>query len=174
MLTWLSSDVGWPSATLVQHSPDVGLMAGSCLLGGHRSVGLQLEKHILMLGHCLRRLPNFNPSMGLNASCFFGAWKNTCQSYRPHITCHAASSGHTHLHRHRKRWASVTDVGPALIQHWFNALCLLCYTPNQVPVYCVSCLSLKHTRGVQPMLYQRCRRWANIYIDLMLFHDFYK
>ena len=26
MLTWLSSDVGWPSATLVQHSPDVGLM----------------------------------------------------------------------------------------------------------------------------------------------------
>ena len=67
MLTWLSSDVGWPSATLVQHSPDVG-NNGSCLLGGHRSVGLQLEKHVLMLGHCLRRLPNFNPSMGLNVT----------------------------------------------------------------------------------------------------------
>ena len=25
--------------------------------------------------------------------------------------------------RHRKRWASVTDVGPALIQHWINATC---------------------------------------------------
>ena len=27
MLTWLSSDVDGPSATLVQHSPDVGLMS---------------------------------------------------------------------------------------------------------------------------------------------------
>ena len=33
-----------------------------------------------------------------------------------------ASFSHTHWHRDRKRWAGVTDVGPAL--HWFDALCL--------------------------------------------------
>ena len=85
-------------------------------------VGLQLTKHILMMDQCLRRLPNFNPSMGLNASCFLVPKKNTSQSYHPAYHSPASS----HWHRHRKRWASITDVGPALIQHWFNALCLLC------------------------------------------------
>ena len=37
-----------------------------------------------------------------------------------------ASFSHTLLYRHRKRWASVTYVGPAIIQHCFNAYCLLC------------------------------------------------
>ena len=65
------------------------------------------------------------PSMGLNASCFFGAQKNTCQSYHP--AYHSpVSFSHTLWHWHRKRWASVTDVGLAIIQHWFNAYCLLC------------------------------------------------
>ena len=77
-----------------------------------------------MLGHCLRRLPNFNPSMGLNASCFLVLKKHLpVISPAYHLP---ASSGHTHLHRHRKRWASVTDVGAALNKHWFNASCLLC------------------------------------------------
>ena len=65
------------------------------------------------------------PSMGLNASCFFGVQKNTCQPYHP--AYHSpVSFSHTLWHRHRKRWASVTDVGPAIIQHWFNAYCLVC------------------------------------------------
>ena len=73
-----------------------------------------------------------------------------------------ASFSHTLWHRHRKRWASVTEAGPAIIQHWFNAKCFMClsiiglehcwvsfnarqwwdsdgslymYTPNQVPAY---------------------------------------
>ena len=87
-----------------------------------------------MLGHCLRRLPNFYPSMGLNASCFLVLKKTLASHITPYHL--PASSGHTHLHRHHKRRASVTDVGPALIQDWFNASCLLCYTPNQVSVYC--------------------------------------
>ena len=74
-----------------------------------------------MLSHCLRRLPNFTPSMGLNASCFLVLKKTHHPGYHS-----PASSSHTHLYRHRKRWASVTDVGPTLFQHWFNTPCLLC------------------------------------------------
>ena len=117
MLTGLSSDVGWPSATLVQHSPDVGLMY---------FVYWVAIIHHLMLGHCLQRLPNFNPSMGLKASCFLVVRKHLPVKSPAYHSL--ASSGHTHLHRHRKRWASVTDAGPTLIQHWFNASCLLCLT----------------------------------------------
>ena len=41
-------------------------------------------------------------------------------SYHP-VYHSPASFSHTLWHRHRKRWASVTEVGPAIIQHWFNA-----------------------------------------------------
>ena len=72
-----------------------------------------------------------NPIMGLNASCFFSAQKkNICQSYHP--AYHSpVSFRHTLWHRHRKRWASVTDVGSTIIQHWFNAYCLLCFVASQ-------------------------------------------
>ena len=70
MLTWLSSDVGGPSATLVQHSPDVGLMSLAYCATDWRANTCRSTagQNILMLG-----LPNFNPSMGLNACCFLGA-----------------------------------------------------------------------------------------------------
>ena len=53
--------------------------------------------------------------------------KKTSLANWSHITriSLVTSSGHTHLHRHRKHWASVTDVRPTLTQHWFNASCLL-------------------------------------------------
>ena len=92
MLTWLSSDVSWPSATLVQHSPDVGLI--------NPYIGLQLDKHISMLRHCLRRLPNFNPSMGLNASCFFVRKKTLYLPVRSpgislwHLTLYSSSTSY--------------------------------------------------------------------------------
>ena len=70
-----------------------------------------------MLCRCLRRSPNFNPSMGSNASCFICCIKK-------HLSPSTVS--HTHWHPHRKRWASITAVEPALIQHWFNVSCLLC------------------------------------------------
>ena len=127
--------------------------------------------------------------MGLNASCFFWCIKNNCQSYHP--AYHSpVSFSHTHWHRHRKRWASITDVGPAINQHWFNASCLLClaiiglehcwasvnvrqwldsdgclYTPNQVPAYIAYLVS-----RLSAMLGQRRRRLANI--DLLLFPNF--
>ena len=50
-----------------------------------RILGLKLAKHTLMLGHCLRRLPNFNPSMGLNASCFL-VRKKTLPTFTSHIS----------------------------------------------------------------------------------------
>ena len=109
-------------------------------------------------------------------------FKKTLASHISLVT----SSGHTHLHRYRKRWASVRDVGPALIQHWFNASCLLCLaiigleqfwasvnvrqwwdSYGSLAIGLIKCpyiayraspLSLKHTRGVQPMLDHRCRR----------------
>ena len=116
-------------------------------------MGLQLTKHILMVGHCLRRLPNFNPS---NGCLFFLVLKKTLPVISPGISL--VSFSHTLWHRHRKQWASVTDVGPALKHYWFNAPCLLClaiigleqcwasvslsvetqmavYTPNQVHAY---------------------------------------
>ena len=79
------------SATLVQHSPDVGLM--SLLFNGWPSiivlsiyVGLQLAKHIFNVGLLFRTLTltvmyNY-PRMGLNASCFFGVQKKN----KRHIT----------------------------------------------------------------------------------------
>ena len=92
------------------------------------------------------------PSMGLNASCFFGAQKNTCQSYHP--AYHSpASFSHTHWHRHRKRWASVTDVVSAKNRHWFNAQCLLC--------------SFSPWAKVQNFTYRYHSRWPN----LIVFYD---
>ena len=51
-------------------------------------VGLQLAKHILMLGHCLGRLTvmYINLSMGLNASCFFGAPKKHLPVYHSPVS----------------------------------------------------------------------------------------
>ena len=69
--------------------------------------------------------------MGLNASCFFKSVVFWCVKKLATFTSHyhpayhsPASFSHTHWLRHRKRWASVTDVGPAIIQHWFKAPCL--------------------------------------------------
>ena len=84
-----------------------------------------------MLSHCLGRLSNFNwyvayinQSMGLNASCFIGGKKTLASHITWHVTrqFHSVTrQGHTLWHRHRKRWASITDVWLAKIQHWFNA-----------------------------------------------------
>ena len=70
MLTWLSSDVGGPSATLVQHSPDVGLMslaycatewrANTC-----RSTAGQTHFNV--------GLAQLQPKHGIECLLFFGA-----------------------------------------------------------------------------------------------------
>ena len=72
-------------------------------------------------------------------------WLTVCYA-GPHVglmsLVSTASSSHTHWwQRHCKRWASVTDVGPALNQHWFNASCF-------------------HLTG--KILGHRLRRWPNI------------
>ena len=134
-------------------------------IGAIIHAGLQLRKHSLMLVHCLRGLPNFNPSMGLNASCFF-VRKKTLATFTSHITRHITHQLHsvTRIGTRiaRKRWAI---VWPALNQHWFNASSWLClditgleqcwaivrqWQSNALSsplMYCVLCLSTKHWRS---------------------------
>ena len=156
------NNVCWPPFTLVQHSPDVGLMSlvyitGCPPIGAIIHVGLQLEKHILMLVHCLRGLPNFNPSMRL-----FFMRKKTLATFTSHITRHITHQLHsvTRIGTRiaKNRWAI---VWPALNQHYFNASSWLCLditgqcwasvrqwwdsdgslTPYQVPSYIAYCVS---------------------------------
>ena len=58
-----------------------------------------------MLGHCLRRLPNFNPSMGLDASCFF-VRKKTLASHITRIS--------RQLHSVTRIGTCIASGGPAL------------------------------------------------------------
>ena len=59
-----------------------------------------------MLSHCLVRLSNINPSMGWNASGFFGAQKNTCR----HITRHVTRQ----FHSVTRFGTGIASGGPAL------------------------------------------------------------
>ena len=158
-------------------------------IGAIIHVGLQLGKHILMLVHCLRGLPNFNQA----CLWLFRAWKNTChlhQSYHP--AYHSpASFSHTHWHPHRKKAMGhrLVSIKPTLVlcfvlaeltYHWTGTMLGQRKTVvgriwqsnalSNPLIYCVLCFSPKHTRGVQPILGQRRRRWANI--DLILFPEF--
>ena len=139
-------------------------------------VVLQLAKHILMLGHCLRRFPNFNPTMGWNASCFLAREKHLPPS--PVISALLASfiqSQHW-WHWHRKQCASVTYVGPALNQHWFKASCWLCLAINgleqywatvcesdgSIGLYIAYLINCSHMLGIVPLPYTCTRRSANV------------
>ena len=93
-----------------------------------------------MLSHCLGRLSNFNcyvayinPSMGLNASCFFGAKKTLASHITWHVTpsfiqSHALAPASQAVGQRYRRWAS---KNPTLVQclvlavlsyHWTGTL----------------------------------------------------
>ena len=98
--------------TLVQHSPDVVLMSLVYWVAID-----PLDKHVLMLGHCLRRLPNFNPSMGLNASCFWCIRKHLPVispgiglSLAGFIQSHALAPASQAVGQRYRRWASINPT----------------------------------------------------------------
>ena len=67
-----------------------------------------------MLGHCLRRSPNFNPSMGLNASCFLVLKKTPAShitriSLASFIRSHAFAPASQTVGQRYRRWASINQ-----------------------------------------------------------------
>ena len=114
MLAWLSSDVGLPSATLVQHPPDNILMPLVYLVAIDITCRPTAGKTHFNVGSLFTTLIQLFLVRKKTPSPVFTS------HISPRIYHSTASFSHTHWHPHRKRWASVTD------QHWFDALCWLC------------------------------------------------
>ena len=148
-------------------------ITGWPLIGAIIHVGLQLGKHILMLVHCLRSCPTLTE----HASCFF-VLKKTLATFTSHITRLFTHQLH-YWHPHRKKAVghSLASIKPTLVQcfvlsvlryHWTGTMLGqrktvvgLRWQSNALSsplIYCVLCLSPKHTRGVQPILGHRRRR----------------
>ena len=193
MLNQWQVNVGWQSATQVQLSPDVVLRSLVYWVATDNTCRATAGQTHLLVGHCLRRLPNFNPNRERNASFFLAREKHlpassshTQSTGQPSggggcntVTALVAPASQT-MCQHYIRWASIKPTfvqGFVLAVLSYNGLgqywAIVCesdgslYNWSTAPICWVSCSSLYTCTRLQPAWGQHSRRWANI--DLILY-----